>query len=435
VERQRQNRFARRVRLASWGFVLSLLAMVGVGLFCFVVTAISVIAVTVGIPMTFLGVRWLRGFTDWHRVWVAEHLGISIARPYRPAPDGGWFVRLRSVVTDPATWRDLFWLLVNGTAGVTVALMPITFLLSTVWYAAVWPVLVGLLPGVFNDSYGPFQFHWGGGPIGIGLAIPVGVLLGVASFLLFWYTTPGLIAAYGRLTNWQLAPQERDRLANRISQLTESRAETVDTQAAELRRIERDLHDGAQARLVSLGMSLGMAENVLASDPDAAGELLAEAREATSLALAELRDLVRGIHPPVLADRGLDGAVRALALASALRVDVSIDLPGRPPAPVESAVYFAVAETLTNAAKHSGAVSAWVRVAYVDGRLSVMVGDNGLGGASQPSGGGLHGIERRLAAFDGTMMITSPIGGPTIVTMELPCELSSVKISPSSGTA
>jgi signal transduction histidine kinase len=137
----------------------------------------------------------------------------------------------------------------------------------------------------------------------------------------------------------------------------------------------------------------------------------------------------------VLADRGLDGAVRALALANPLPVEVAVDLRGRPPAPVESAVYFAVAETLTNVAKHSGATSAWVRVTHADGRLGVMVGDDGHGGADPAAGGGLHGIERRLAAFDGTMMVASPLGGPTIVTMELPCALSSVKISPSYGTA
>jgi signal transduction histidine kinase len=418
-----------RVTLARWGFVLSLLAMVGVGLFCCVVTSISVTVVSVGIPATFLFLPLSRRFADWHRVWVAEYVGMPIARPYRPVPQGGWFVRLRSMVTDPATRRDLLWLLVNGSAGTFLLLLPITFLLGTVWYGVVMPVLVGLLPGVFEQDFGLFQMRT------LGSAIPVGVIAGAASFLLFWFTTRPVMRSYGKLARWLLAPAERDRLANRISQLTESRAETVDTQAAELRRIERDLHDGAQARLVSLGMSLGMAENLLASNPDAAGELLAEAREATGLALAELRDLVRGIHPPVLADRGLDGAVRALALASPLPVEVSVDLPGRPPAPVESAMYFAVAETLTNAAKHSGAVSAWVRVAYVDGRLAVMVGDDGRGGASQPSGGGLYGIERRLAAFDGTMMVASPVGGPTIVTMELPCELSSVKISPSSGTA
>jgi signal transduction histidine kinase len=124
-----------------------------------------------------------------------------------------------------------------------------------------------------------------------------------------------------------------------------------------------------------------------------------------------------------------------LALASPLPVEVHVDLPGRPPAPVESAVYFAVAETLTNAAKHSGATSAWIRLAYADGRLGIMVGDDGRGGAATHAGGGLRGIERRLAAFDGNMLVTSPVGGPTIVTMEMPCELSSAKTSPSSGTA
>ena len=144
---------------------------------------------------------------------------------------------------------------------------------------------------------------------------------------------------------------------------------------------------------------------------------------------------MRGIHPPVLAERGLDGAVRALALDPAGAVSVDVDLPGRPPAPVESAAYFAVAEVLANVAKHSGASTAWVRLTHRDGRLAVQVGDNGRGGADPSAGTGLRGIERRLAAFDGIMAVSSPPGGPTVVTMELPCELSSPRTSPSSGTA
>ncbi len=152
-----------------------------------------------------------------------------------------------------------------------------------------------------------------------------------------------------------LGPTEQARLRARVKQLATSRAETVDTQAGELRRIERDLHDGAQARLASLGMSLGLAEQLLADDPQAAQQLLAEARESTSDALAELRDLVRGIHPPVLADRGLDGALQALALINPTPTTVVTHLPGRLPAPIESAAYFAVSEALTNAIKHAGA--------------------------------------------------------------------------------
>jgi signal transduction histidine kinase len=203
----------------------------------------------------------------------------------------------------------------------------------------------------------------------------------------------------------------------------------VDTQAAELRRIERDLHDGAQARLVALAMSLGMAEETVIRDPEAARELLAEARAASSQALSELRDLVRGIHPPVLADRGLDGAIHALVLANPMPTDVEIDIPGRLSAPVESAAYFAVAETLTNVAKHAGASKAWIRLGYQDGKLNVLIGDDGRGGADPAGGTGLRGIERRLAAFDGTLVVSSPIGGPTVVVMNLPCELISTHSS------
>jgi signal transduction histidine kinase len=171
-------------------------------------------------------------------------------------------------------------------------------------------------------------------------------------------------------------------------------------------------------------MSLGMAEEVITEDPETAKQLLAEARQSTTSALAELRGLVRGIHPPVLADRGLDGALRALALATPVPVEVAIDLPGRPSQPVESAVYFAVAEALTNIAKYGAASCAWPRVSYSDCRLVALVGDDGHGGARVEPGGGLHGLERRLAAFDGTMLVTSPLGGPTVVYIEVPCELS-----------
>jgi signal transduction histidine kinase len=407
---------------------MSVMSMVGIGAWSCVVTAGSLVTVVVGVPLTLLTVEVLRRLADWHRLWLIEAMGMPIARPYRPTPDGNILTRFLAVATDRATYRDLLWVLVDASVGFCLTLLPISMLLSGVFYLA-YPLLVAVTPpDVFRQPFGPW----------LNLDVAHSFLMwafAIFWFAMFWVTTKPLMRAYAWLTHRMLAPTEKSRLANRIAQLTESRAETVDAQAAELRRIERDLHDGAQARLVSLGMSLGMAETLLASDPDAAQELLAEARTATGLALSELRDLVRGIHPPVLADRGLDGAVRALALASPLPVEVSIDLPGRPPAPVESAVYFAVAETLTNSAKHSGATSAWIRITYADGRLGVMVGDDGRGGANQDNGGGLHGIERRLAAFDGTMVLASPVGGPTIVTMELPCELSLVKTSPSSGTA
>jgi signal transduction histidine kinase len=220
-------------------------------------------------------------------------------------------------------------------------------------------------------------------------------------------------------------------LARRVQRLTESRAVAVDTAAADLRRLERDLHDGAQARLVALGMNLRAAERLIHTSPDAAAALVAEARAASARALTELRELVRGVHPPVLADRGLADAIRALALDSPLYVQTEIDLAGRPPAPVETACYFAVAELLTNAAKHSGARQAAVSVSHADGRLRIEVTDFGLGGADAARGSGLAGVEKRLASFDGILAISSPVGGPTIVVLEVPCALSSPRISSS----
>jgi signal transduction histidine kinase len=259
------------------------------------------------------------------------------------------------------------------------------------------------------------------------LAIPQGLL----SLLLGLALAPPMQRWNTAFARAILGPTRSTELAQRVRRLAESRAETVDTQAAELRRIERDLHDGTQARLVTMGMSLGLAEELFDTRPQAARRLLAEARESSSLALAELRSLVRGIHPPVLAERGLAAALRALALALPLPVRVDIELPGRPPAPVESAAYFAAAEALTNVAKHSDANQAWLHVRYSGDRLSMTVGDDGTGGADPRGGTGLRAIQRRLAALDGTLALASPPGGPTILTMELPCELSSPKTSSS----
>jgi signal transduction histidine kinase len=209
-----------------------------------------------------------------------------------------------------------------------------------------------------------------------------------------------------------------------VSHLTVTRNDAVDAQAAELRRIERDLHDGAQARLVAMGMNLNAAAQLMAKDPEQARAMLLEARDASATALRELRDLVRGIHPPVLSDRGLGDAVRALGLDSALAVEVCVELPGRLDPPVESAAYFTVAEALTNAAKHSGGRQVWIDIRHSDGRLLMVVQDDGVGGADPAKGSGLRGLERRLATFDGILALNSPAGGPTVLTVELPCALS-----------
>ena len=222
---------------------------------------------------------------------------------------------------------------------------------------------------------------------------------------------------------------QRMTLTSRVERLTQTRADAVDAAAAELRRLERDLHDGAQARLVAIGLSLRALEKMIPLNTAAASALAVECRETSAQALADLRDLVRGIYPPVLAERGLGDAVRALALDSPVKVASEIDLPARPPAPVEAAVYFAIAEALSNVAKHADARRATVLVYQADGMVRAEVTDDGHGGADPTHGTGLAGIERRLAAFDGILAVSSPVGGPTIVVIEVPCELSSPKIS------
>jgi signal transduction histidine kinase len=373
-------------------------------------------------PTVAEAVRWRAGLAR----RFAGAAGVPITTPYRPAREGGIWRRFRDAVTDPATWRDLAWLVPGAVVGGVCGLLAFGLPLYGLEGASLIPLWLHLF-GVWY-GWGPF---W---PITHTLqalaCLPLGLLVLGGGLV----AAPRLVGVDARFAALLLRPTAAAALGRRVEQLTRTRAETVDAQAAELRRIERDLHDGAQARLVSVSMTIGLAEELMKQDPAAAAKLLAEARESSGLALTELRQLVRGIHPPVLAERGLDGAIRALALALPMPVAVDVELPGRPAAPVESAAYFAVAEVLANVARHSGATWATVCVSHHDGVLRIEVDDDGRGGADPAGGTGLRGIERRLAAFDGIMAVSSPPGGPTVVTMELPCVLSSPRISPSSGT-
>ncbi|TCO58244.1 sensor histidine kinase [Actinocrispum wychmicini] len=407
-----------RWQLFGWGLALIGLEVPAYVLMVLFSLAVGFIPLWIGFPMVIAVTTVVRRFMNFHRRRAGWVLGEEIERPYRSRrADSGLVIRVFDLLKDPATWRDVAFMYVQTSAGIALVFVQVGLLIGGIghvtlvawWWALPADANLNLVGFLSVDS--------------TETALIYGGTLGVIYLALWWWGGPHLMRTQAQMTRWLLAPTERARLANRVQQLTESRADTVDTQAAELRRIERDLHDGAQARLVALGMSLGMAEETVARDPAAARELLAEARAASSQALAELRDLVRGIHPPVLADRGLDGAIHALVLSHPLATDVEIDIPGRLSAPVESAAYFAVAETLTNVAKHAGASKAWIRLDYADGRLTILVGDDGRGGADPSGGTGLRGIERRLAAFDGTLVVSSPMGGPTVVVMHLPCEL------------
>ena len=392
------------LRTCVRGLVIAVLSVVtGIPLFAASIVSLPLLAVGIGVvpvPMSLLAVRRR---ASQQRRFALEWSGVSIATPYRPRPHEvsngliGRLQRCKWLLTDPATWRDLLWTLVNTPVGVALGALPAFSVVAGV---------VGLLSGVWLRPGHLLEL-----PLFLGLPL-VGVFAG-----------PLVLKTYAQFSASLLAPTRKE-MAAQLGRLNESRSQVVDASAAELRRIERDLHDGAQARLVSMGMSIGLAEQVVRDDPDLALKLLAEARESSGQALSDLRHLIRGIYPPVLAERGLDGAVRALAVSLPLPVDLGIELGGRPSAPVESAAYFAIAEVLANVVKHSAARSAWVQLAYEPGKLVAIVGDDGTGGAVPRVGGGLRGIERRLAAFDGLIAVTSPVGGPTVVTMELPCALS-----------
>ncbi|MEV4559667.1 histidine kinase [Kitasatospora sp. NPDC049285] len=341
------------------------------------------------------------------------HRGYSVARSVQFAQ---WAVR------DRQTRREVLWLLVNPAAVLALVGLPMLLVWGGVGYL--------LTSAVDSRDFFGLQSQL------VNVLCSAVIGLGVAGVGLLAMTWAVRIHAELACRVLGQGPREsRAQLSRRVEQLTETRADAVDAQAAELRRIERDLHDGAQARLVAIGLTLGTIEHLLESDQGAARELLAEARQASAKALQELRDLVRGIHPPVLAERGLADAVRELALSGVVPTEVTVSLPGRPEPSMETAVYFGVSELLANVAKHAGAGQVWVDVLHRAGRLRVMVTDDGHGGARMDGGGGLRGIEKRLGTFDGVLSLDSPAGGPTTITMELPCVLSSPRISTSSAKA
>ncbi|QCX76976.1 Sensor histidine kinase DesK [Streptomyces sp. YIM 121038] len=370
------------------GAGLALVSYVFVGVLLFTAVA-SLIVVGLGVlPETVLLLRRLARFK---RRQVARGSGVEIPEAYAPL-DGPLTARVRTALRDPGTWRDLRWLVAHFAYG-------LVFL---------YAMLVLWVFGAFVDGV------WCGLLRRRALVLPL----------------IGRLAALDAVWSRALlrpAPQalRAAELAERVEELTVTRADAVAAHGAELRRIERDLHDGAQARLVALSMRVGLAKRAYDKDPDAARKLLDDAQLQAEEALTELRHVVRGIHPPILTDRGLVGAVRALAAGSGLAVavrDDGVEDGPRAPAAVEAAAYFVVAEALTNAAKHSGAAHASVDLARRRTGLRIAVRDEGRGGAGGTGGGsGLLGMRRRVAALDGIMEVNSPAGGPTVIEVELPC--------------
>jgi signal transduction histidine kinase len=388
--------FGRRVRLTRCAAEQVLWFPLLLVSFIITVVGAALSLIVVGLPLFYVGVSLLGAAAGRHRTLAERITGVRMPDPRRPLPEAGPLRRLRARAEDPMTWRELLWTLVAATAGFALALT-VFLLFVTVVGSLVW-----------------------------------------------WFAAPALMSLRATLDRTLLYYARSEQLEVRVAQLTETRAEAVDHSAAELRRIERDLHDGAQARLVALSMTLGLADDVFEQDADRARKMVRDARESTQAALSDLRSVVRSIHPPVLADRGLGGAIESLAIDMAVPVKTTIELPGRPPAPVETAVYFGIAEALANVGKHSGAAHAWIALHHEAaseaddqgvGLLRAVVGDDGRGGADPGDGTGMRGVATRLAAFDGRMWVSSPAGGPTLITLEVPCVLSSPRTSPSSGPA
>lgn len=410
------------------GLYLAIATLAGsITLFVLSVLSIAFILLGVGVFTTPVVLAGVRKWADLRRAQAGAWSDVSIPSPYRSFPADlrsgvtGQVERTSLLLKDPATWRDLQWLLVDMTAGCVVVIFAPALLLYMLYgYVLALGVWEPIYDAGGGDWYGFIHVTSQG-------AANMAALLGTALGITGVFANPSIVRGHFLLARTLLAPttsmRERE-LARRVDRLTETRHDAVDSSAAELRRIERDLHDGAQARLVAMGMDLGTIEAMIEKDPAKAKEMIAKARQNSGEALTELRDLVRGIHPPVLAERGLGDAVKALALRLPVRTEVDVELSGRAEEPVESAAYFAVSEALTNTIKHAGADRVWVDIHHADGHLRVAVTDNGKGGASIGAGSGLSGIERRLGTFDGVLAVSSPAGGPTMVTMEIPCELS-----------
>ncbi|MFF3498530.1 sensor histidine kinase [Streptomyces sp. NPDC003247] len=360
----------------TWKEIVHLLANLPMSLFGFtyvmtvLFTGAALTLTVTGLPLLALGLLGARLIGRFERGRARRLLGVRIDEP-SPLPlrrAGNFLQGMWLALKDPVAWRTVLYDFVRLPWGI------LTFTTVLVSLFVLWPVLPFLARGLAN--------------------------------------------ADRAMVRALLSPS--DELERRIAELESDRGVVVDTAAADLRRIERDLHDGAQARLVNLAMGLGLAKEKLLEDPDAAAAMVEEAHGEVKLALQELRDLARGIHPAVLTDRGLDAALSSVASRCTVPVTVTADLPTRPAQAIEGIAYFTVSELLQNVSKHSGARSASVDVWRVENRLLIQVVDDGRGGARLDGGTGIRGLAERLGAVDGMFVVDSPPGGPTTVTAELP---------------
>lgn len=390
--------------------------LIAVPAFSLIVTGLALIA---GLAVTFflaLPCAWATfwcarafGAVERWRLWA--FLGRDVPTPATPTA-ASWFGELKASAKERSTWRQI---------GHALLQLPVACLSFTLVSVA-WVVPLGLiaLPAFIRSLPSEKMDFW------VATVRPGWVPYALAALGVLLLPAAALAIRYGARLRAQmsvalLGPASTDALQARVTTLETTRSRVVDATESERRRLERDLHDGAQQRLIALAMDLGMAREKFASDPDAARMLIDEAHGEAKLAIVELRDLARGIHPAVLTDRGLGAALASVAGRSPVPVDLRVNLPERPPATIEGIAYFIISEALANVAKHANATSAKVSVARTGARLVLEVTDDGDGGADPTKGTGLTGLADRVAAIDGWMHVTSPSGGPTTLTVELPC--------------
>jgi signal transduction histidine kinase len=398
--------------------------------FTLVVSAVSVsvgllFALLIGIPFLGLTLLMTQALGAFDRARYRLFLGEEIASPHVSVKGNAWMWFKKRVLSG-AAWKEVLWFLL--TWPLTLAAFVIVIILAS-WSVAMvaLPAYIRRLPNG-TAGFGRLRIHQGAS---FGVAV-----VGLLGLILVPWIARGWTALDATMARFMLGgPNAKTAaLQSRVENLTVTRAATVDAAEAERRRIERDLHDGAQQRLVALAMSLGMASERMDSDPSAAKLMVADAHQEAKKAVAELRDLARGIHPVSLSDRGLAGALPGLGARCPVPVEVAVDIIDRPLPAIEGIAYFVVSECLTNMVKHADATKGWVTAKRVGDRLIVEIRDNGIGGAIVKPGGGLSGLQDRVASVDGTLSVFNAPASSTTVTAILPCRATPSWPAPGGGS-
>jgi len=405
-------------RLWRQGCYVSLGLPLGITHFVVTIVLLSVsagllITFLLAIPFVFALFAVNRWFARGERSRAQALLDVHIADTTPPLVATTFFGRLGERARSKRRWKEI------GHSLASILTGSIGFaLLYAVWGGSLALVALPLYRGSLPNDQAEF-WMFSIGDTGSALLM---ALIGVVGFVLVapWLTA-GVAEVQVSMARALLGGSREDQLAAEVGRLETSRAAAVDSAETERRRIERDLHDGAQQRLVALAANLGAARDKLDSDPDASRALVVDAHEEAKAALAEIRDLVRGIHPVILGDRGLDAALSAVIARSPVPVTLETSIARRPPAAIESAAYFIVTECLTNVARHANATKVSIGITRVGDRLVMEIHDNGIGGADASRGSGLQGLRDRVLALGGTMYVISPVGGPTTISVELPC--------------